>query len=102
MTLLSLITTTSRYALERIERTYTRQQLLKLDDYVLTDLGINRELLEQGISHFPWKSTETETLGYESMIGKNEVNQPSVPAVRKTLERQLAQSGNPTLNPSYV
>lgn len=44
------------YALYR-----TRQHLLTLSDRQLTDVGISRTLLRQGISSWPWREDLTET-----------------------------------------
>ncbi|WP_020559559.1 DUF1127 domain-containing protein [Thiofilum flexile] len=98
MTILSLITTTVRHGLELIERTYTRQQLLKLNDRVLADLGMSRELLEQGTSAFPWKTAEA----LEAQVAQVNTAQPEVAVTRKPLETPQAQHGTMTTRHSYV
>jgi hypothetical protein len=41
--------------LERIERNRMRDDLLKRNDRVLADMGFSRELLEKGVSSWPWR-----------------------------------------------
>lgn len=98
MTLLSLITTTGRWSLELVERAYTRQQLLNLDERTLADLGINRELLEQGIKAFPWKILDASP---EAIYWSN-TSVPSPNARVKLSASTPAQDKSITLNPSYV
>lgn len=100
MTLLSSMISFARYGLERIEYAYTRQQLLRLDDYVLADLGISRELLEQGISAFPWKVTETLT---PKPISWDQPSQESTTSLtRPTPVFKPAQRGNLMASNFYV
>jgi uncharacterized protein YjiS (DUF1127 family) len=39
-----------------IERSQLRKRLLARDDRVLADIGIARDLLEQGVRAWPWKA----------------------------------------------
>ena len=43
-------------------RVLAREQLLRYDDRMLADSGFSRELLEKGVSGWPWR-TETEQPG---------------------------------------
>ncbi|MBK8451948.1 MAG: DUF1127 domain-containing protein [Thiofilum sp.] len=100
MTLLSSMISFARYGLERIEYAYTRQQLLRLDDYVLADLGISRELLEQGISAFPWKVTET--LVPEPISWDQPTLESTTSLTRPTPVFKPAQRGNLMASNFYV
>lgn len=100
MILLSSIISIARYGLERIEYAYTRQQLLRLDDYVLADLGISRELLEQSISAFPWKVTETLTP--EPITWNRPTQESTTSLTRQTPVFKPAQRGSLLASNLYV
>jgi uncharacterized protein YjiS (DUF1127 family) len=74
MTILSLIIAVSRHGVEAFKREQTRHYLLTLNERALVDLGFDRELLEQGISAYPWRSSSTDTkLEPLSRSGSNQI-----------------------------
>ena len=48
-------------------RVLAREHLLRYDDHMLADCGFSRELLEKGLTGWPWR-TETE---HEALLSDN-------------------------------
>ncbi len=62
MTFLKRIMNVLTDARERNAQKHTRRYLLGLSDRNLEDMGFSRELLEQGLNGWPWRTAE-EPLG---------------------------------------
>jgi uncharacterized protein YjiS (DUF1127 family) len=65
--------------MERIERGRLRRELLRRTDYTLVDMGFSRDLLEEGVSAWPWRPAADG--------GSGAVNKP-LPAIKPTAYRQ--------------
>ena len=52
----------------------TRVQLLTMSDRQLDDCGISRELLQQGISAWPWREDETTLAAQPGKMKASDIN----------------------------
>lgn len=56
MTFVKFIRARIESVLQARARAAAREQLLQLSDRILDDVGMSRELLEQGVSAWPWRA----------------------------------------------
>jgi uncharacterized protein YjiS (DUF1127 family) len=84
-------------------RARTRYSLLALDDRLLKDVGVSRELLLQGISAWPWREVEVETASvpkqkkivnvYSLVNEKEQEIQQAIKELKTYSARELADLG---------
>lgn len=52
---------------QRLERSHSRQQLLKKNERLLADMGISRELLLEGVRAWPWHLPQDDGIQYHRL-----------------------------------
>ena len=67
MTIISLATFFKRRVIDVMTLEQTRRRLLALDDRALLDIGIERPLLEQGISLYPWTGRQNSPVEVDTV-----------------------------------
>ncbi len=84
-------------------RVRARNSLLALDDRLLKDVGISRELLLQGVSAWPWREVKVETASapkqkkivkvYSLVNEKEQEIQQAIKELKSYSDRELADLG---------
>lgn len=60
-TLIASIAVRIRASMQRAGYDRARREMLRLSDRLLDDVGVSRELLEQGVDAWPWRKPEVVT-----------------------------------------
>lgn len=75
-TFFEAVMNTSRNVLQWYERARLRERFLAMDDRLLTDIGISRDLLKVGVDAWPWRMAgEQRDAASEATLSKASVAQ---------------------------
>lgn len=95
-----------------VGRSRLRSYLLTLNDDTLADLGFSRDLLNKGVSKWPWKPAVAKVLSFEHKLERNEVYdlvnkqeneiQQAIAKLQSYSDQQLADLGIPRENIEFV